>query len=91
MGLGLGSNMFNMGIVIAGVDLFYRHDSIFSAASTGHVFTASIAILMTLIVIAGFTLRPQRKTLIGVSWYSIALIGSYVIGTYILFTRGVTM
>jgi cation:H+ antiporter len=85
----LGSNMLNMGIVIASVDLFYRHGSIFSASSTGHVFTAAIAVLMTLIVIAGLTLRPQKKTLIGISWYSIVLIGAYVIGAYILFARGV--
>lgn len=88
----LGSNMFNMGIVIAGADLFYRHGSIFSASaiSQGHVLTASIGLLMTLIVIAGLTLRPRRKTLIGASWYSIGLIGVYAIGTYILFSRGVT-
>ena len=85
----LGSNMFNMGIGIASVDAFYRYDSIFSAASTAHVFTASIAVLMTLIVIAGLTLKPKKKTRIGMSWYSIALIGVYIIGTYILFTRGV--
>ena len=85
----LGSNMFNMGIGIASVDVFYRYDSIFPAASTGHVFTAAIVVLMTLIVIAGITLKPKRKTRIGMSWYSIALIGAYIIGTYILFTRGV--
>ena len=85
----LGSNMFNMGIGIAGCDLFYRAGSIFSAVSTSHVFTASIAILMTLIVIAGLISRPQRKTPLGMSWYSIALIGVYIIGFSFLFTMGV--
>ncbi|MFQ5988077.1 MAG: sodium:calcium antiporter [Dehalococcoidia bacterium] len=85
----LGSNMFNMGIGIAGFDLFYRAGSIFSAASTSHVFTASIAILMTVIVIAGLISRPQRKTPLGMSWYSIALIGVYIIGFYFLFNMGV--
>ena len=84
----LGSNIFNMGIVIVGVDLFYRQGSIFSASSTDHAFTAAVAVLMTLIVIAGLVLRPERKTLIGMSWYSLALIGAYVVGTYILFSRG---
>lgn len=82
----LGSNMLNMGIVIAGDDLFYSSASIFSAASTSHVFTSAIAILMTLIVIAGLISRPKRKTPIGMSWYSVALIGVYIIGAYFLFT-----
>lgn len=85
----LGSNMFNMGIVIAGDDLFYSSGSIFSAASTSHVLTASIAILMTFIVIAGLVSRPKRKTPLGMSWYSIALIGVYILGAYFLFTIGV--
>jgi len=86
----LGSNMFNMGIGIASVDLFYRQGSIFSPSSTGHVFTAAIVVLMTLIVIAGLTLKPKKKTRIGISWYSILLIGVYVIGAYLLFARGVS-
>jgi len=82
----LGSNMFNMGIVIAGDDLFYRSGSIFSAASSGHVFSAAIAILMTLIVIAGLIFRTRRKTPLRMSWYSVALIVIYLGGAYALFT-----
>ena len=81
----LGSNMFNMGIVIAGDDLFYRSGSIFSAASSGHVFSAAIAILMTLMVIAGLVFRPRRKTPLRMSWYSVALIVIYLGGAYALF------
>lgn len=82
----LGSNMFNMGIGIAGCDLFYRSGSIFSAVSTSHVFTASIAILMTLIVVAALISRPQRKTPLGMSWYAIGLIVVYLLGAYAIFT-----
>jgi cation:H+ antiporter len=85
----LGSNMFNMGIVIAGDDLFYRQASIFSASSTSHVYAAPMAILMTLIVIGGLTFRAKRKLPIGMSWYSVALIVAYLVGAYILFTTGV--
>lgn len=87
----LGSNMFNMGIVIAGYDLFYRQGSIFSASpiSDSHVYAASMAILMTLIVIGGLTFRTKRKLPIGMSWYSAALIVAYVVGAYFLFTTGV--
>lgn len=81
----LGSNMFNMGIVIAGDDLFYTSGSIFSAASPGHIFSAAIAILMTLIVIAGLIIRPRRKVLRRISWYTVALVIVYLGGAYALF------
>jgi cation:H+ antiporter len=81
----LGSNMFNMGIVIAGDDLFYTSGSLFSAASPGHIFSAAIAILMTLIVIAGLIVRPRRKVLRRISWYTVALVIVYLGGAYALF------
>lgn len=81
----LGSNMFNMGIVIAGDDLFYTSGSIFSAASPGHIFSAAIAILMTLIIIAGLIVRPRRKVLRRISWYTVALVIVYLGGAYALF------
>jgi len=83
----LGSNIFNAGIGIAAIDLFYHKDSIFAASSEDHVITASFITLMTLIVIAGLIFRTKRKTFKVMSWYSIALIGVYIIGAYILFTR----
>ena len=81
----LGSNMFNMGIVIAGDDLFYTGGSLFSAVSPGHIFSAAIAILMTLIVIAGLIVRPRRKVLRRISWYTVALVIVYLGGAYALF------
>ncbi len=84
----LGSNMFNMGIGIASYDIFYRHAPIFSAVSQSHVITATIVVLMSVIVIAGLIFRPKRKTPIGMSWYSVALLGIYIIGAYFLFTIG---
>jgi cation:H+ antiporter len=81
----LGSNMFNMGIVIAGDDLFYTSGSIFSAASPGHIFSAAIAILMTLIIITGLIVRPRRKVLRSISWYTVALVAVYLGGAYALF------
>jgi cation:H+ antiporter len=83
----LGSNMFNVGIGIAGIDLLYHHGSIFSAPSESHVFTASIVVLMTLIVVAGLAFGTKKKTFRVMSWYSPALIGIYIIGAYVLFTR----
>ncbi len=84
----LGSNMFNMGIVLAGDDLFYRAGPLFADVSIKHVFSGLIAILMTCVVIVGLTSPSRRKTLPGVSWYAIALIVLYVLGFYGLFIMG---
>ncbi|KPJ53880.1 MAG: hypothetical protein AMJ37_01035, partial [Dehalococcoidia bacterium DG_18] len=82
----LGSNMFNMGIGVFCYDIFSRSGSIFSAASSSHVFTAAIVTLMTLIVITGLTFRLRRKTPLKISWYAIALIVVYLGGVYAIFT-----
>lgn len=81
----LGSNMFNMGIVLASDDLFYRAGPIFEEVSINHVFSGLIAILMTCVIIVGLTSPSRKKTLPGVSWYAIALIVLYLLGFYILF------
>jgi len=84
----LGSNMFNMGIVLVGDDLFYRAGPLFAAASISHVFTGLIAILMTCVIIVGLTSPSRRKMLPGLSWYTIALIVLFILGFCILFIMG---
>ena len=80
----VGSNLFNMTIV--GIDdLFYTEGPILSAVSQSHVFTAMVVIIMTGIVIAGLVSRPQRKTPLKISWYSLALIAVFLLGAYINF------
>jgi len=80
----IGSNLLN--IVIIGVDdLFYTEGPILAAVSPSHVFTALTVILMTGIFIAGLVSRPQHKTPIKASWYSLALIGVFLLGTYVNF------
>ncbi|MDY7019495.1 MAG: sodium:calcium antiporter [Chloroflexota bacterium] len=80
----LGSNLFNM--MIVGVDdLFYTEGPILADVSTSHVFTALVVILMTGVVIAGLISRPQRKTPLKASWYSLALIGVFILGAYVNF------
>ena len=84
----LGSNMFNMGIVLAGDDLFYRAGSLFANVSVNHVFSGLIAILMTGVIIVGLRSPSRRKIPPGVSWYAIILIALYLLGFYILFIMG---
>jgi Ca2+/Na+ antiporter len=80
----LGSNMFNIAI-IAPVDLFYTQGSILSAVSSNHLITAAVVVVMSLIVLAGLRFRRKRKACVFISWYALALIGVYVLGTYTLF------
>ena len=84
----LGSNLFNMGIVLAGDDLFYGAGPLFSEVSINHVFSGLIAILMTAVVIVGLSSPSRRKTFPGVSWYAVALIVLYLLGFYVLFIMG---
>ena len=83
----LGSNMFNMAIILP-VDLFYVREAIFSAASSVHVITAVAGIVMSLIVIMGLRLRQKGKMFVIFSWYSPALIIFYLLGFYLLFLAG---
>lgn len=81
----IGSNLFNM--VIIGIDdIFYTEGPILAAVSQTHVFTALVVILMTGVFIAGLMSRPQRKTPLRASWYSLALIGIFLLWAYVNFT-----
>lgn len=84
----LGSNMFNMAIILP-VDLFYVREAIFSAVSSVHVITAVAGIVMSLIVIMGLRLRQKGKMFVIFSWYAPALIIFYLLGFYLLFLAGV--
>lgn len=80
----IGSNLFNMTII--GIDdLFYTEGPILDAVSQNHILTALVVILMTSIVIVGLILRPQRKTPLRASWYSLALIALFLLGAYASF------
>jgi len=80
----IGSNLLNMTIV--GIDdLFYTEGPILDAVSQNHIFTALVVLLMTGIVIVGLVSRPRRKTPLGASWYSLALMAVFLLGTYVNF------
>ncbi len=82
-----GSNLFNMGIVIAVSDLFYP-GPILSHVAMNHIFTALIAVLMTCVIIIALVYRAERKTLIGTGWDAIALMTLFI-GFYALFAMEV--
>lgn len=80
----LGSNLFNMTIIFIN-DVFYRKGPIFGALSQNHIFTALVVILLTVIVIAGMVLKPEKKTRFGLSGYALALVAVFIAGAYINF------
>jgi len=79
-----GSNLFNM-MIIGIDDLLYTEGPILAVVSKKYVFTALIVVLMTGIFVAGLISRPQHKTPLKASWYSLALIGVFLIGAYVNF------
>jgi len=83
----LGSNMFNIAIILP-VDLFFSRGSILSSVSSVHLITAVVVIVMSLLVIVGLRFRQKRRTFIIMSWYTPALIVLYILGAYALF-RGI--
>lgn len=82
-----GSNLFNMSIIFIN-DLLYKKAPIFNVVSGKHIFTALIAVVMTLVVMAGMAIKPNKKTRLGLSSYAIVLIGIFIIGAYINFVLG---
>ena len=57
----LGSNVFNMGIVLFFDDLAFTDGAIWSAVSTVHIVSGMIAVLMTMVVIVGIMTRPRQR------------------------------
>jgi cation:H+ antiporter len=82
----LGANMLDIAI-IAPVDLAHGQGFILSSVSKGHLIVASVAVMMSLLVIAGLRFRQNRKIFRVASWYAPVLIILYIIGAYVLFTQ----
>lgn len=55
----VGSNLFNMGVVIFMDDLFYAAGPILHEVNLEHIITALFALLMSSIVIVGIIFRPR--------------------------------
>ena len=83
----LGANMLNMATVMW-IDLADGQGSVLAFVSSDHLIVASVAVLMSLLVLAGLRFRQRRKTLKVASWYVPFLIGLYVLGAYTLFKSG---
>ena len=86
----VGSNLFNMGVVIFVDDLFYVPGPILQGVQGVHILTALFAILMCSIIIISITFRPRfwLKSWIGIDTVAIAVI--YLVAIISLYFLGNT-
>lgn len=82
-----GANTFNMLILIMS-DFVARGRYLLSVASTSHVITAMMAIVLTSIALIGLIYRSDR-TILSVGIDGIAIIITYLLGVYLLFSMGI--
>jgi len=80
----LGANMLDVAMILP-VDLAQGRGFVLASASNGQLIVASVAVAMTLLVMAGLRFRRERKLFRVASWYTPLLIGLYVLGSYALF------
>ncbi|MFC1897833.1 sodium:calcium antiporter [Chloroflexota bacterium] len=84
----IGSNLFNMGVVIFVGDLFYTSGPILSYVAMDHISTALFAVLMGCIVILGLIFRPRIWPRIWVGLDATALILLYLGAIGVLYLQG---
>jgi cation:H+ antiporter len=84
----IGSNLFNMGVVVFLDDLFFTKGPILSYASTDHIFTALIAMLMSCVVIIGLIYRPRFWPRIWVGIDTVGLVVLYSGAITVLYFLG---
>lgn len=84
----LGSNLFNIVVVIALDDLFFTGGSILANVATAHAVTAFSAAMMSGAVIVGLVSRPGRQWRYMPSMVSLALATVYLVNVYVLYVHG---
>lgn len=83
----LGANMLDIAMIVP-VDLAQGQGSVLSSVSSNHLIVASMAVTMTILVMAGLRFRRGRKLFKVASWYTPLLIALYIFGSYALFNSG---
>ena len=84
----LGSNLFNMGFVLFLDDVAHTGGPIWGAVSPVHALTATIAVLMTAVVVLAVVTRPRKNRPGIVTIEAGILIGVYAIASLLVFTIG---
>lgn len=79
-----GSNIFNVGLILAVDDIIFLKGPLLSFAGKGHMVSALSAIAMTTIAIIGLIYRTKKKPLF-LSWHSIGICFVYIINMLMLY------
>jgi cation:H+ antiporter len=80
----LGSNLFDI-VILAVDDLFYTEGPLLAHVDASHALTAFTAVMMSALVAAGLTFRPQKRVVLGLTWVSLGLFMLYVLNSWMLF------
>jgi len=81
----LGSNIFNVGLILAADDFFFTPGALLSFVDPSQVVTAISAVAMSAIAVLGFTYRAEKKRL-WLAWDSIGMVAVYLVNLLILFS-----
>lgn len=79
-----GSNLFNVGLILAIDDVVFAEGPLLSAVHPGHVVSALSAMAMTAIAVAGLTYRAERKRLV-LAWDSAGIVAVYLVNLAALY------
>jgi cation:H+ antiporter len=80
-----GSNIFNVGLILAADDFFFTPGAILSFVDPSHLVSAVCAAAMTTVAILGLTYRAEKKRL-WLSLDSIGMMAIYLVNLLILFS-----
>ncbi|MFC6039474.1 sodium:calcium antiporter [Paenisporosarcina macmurdoensis] len=78
----LGSNMFNI-FIIACFDIFYRNMRLYQRASNGHLYTAGLGLLLSIITLAAL-IRKLDFMILGVGVDTLLIACVYGIGMFVI-------
>jgi cation:H+ antiporter len=82
-----GSNLVNVGIILAADDLFFARGPLLSFVDPHHIVPALSATAMTAIAVIGLTYRAEKKRLV-LAWDSIGILAVYAVNFLILRSAG---
>ena len=84
----LGSNLFNMGFILAMDDVALVGSPLWSSISSIHELTAMFAVLMTAIVVMGIATQRRTKPSKYFTYEGLSLIGLYILASVLVFQFG---
>ena len=84
----LGSNLFNMGLVLFLDDVVYVDAPLWVGISDIHSLTAVVAVLMTGVVIVGLVMRPRGRPHRLFTYEAAVLIALYLAASVLVFSLG---